>query len=60
MPLFESSDTRTTGPASGRPRRRRFDLGQQRPAELFDAWLLAEADASLAAAMLEQRLRPAR
>jgi hypothetical protein len=48
MPLFESSDTRTAGRTDIRSRKRRFDLGRLRPADLFDAWLFAEADASLA------------
>jgi hypothetical protein len=50
MALFDSSDTQTTTPASGRPKRRLFELGRLRPAELFDAWMFAETDATLALA----------
>jgi hypothetical protein len=50
MSLFESSDTRTSTPPPSRATRRRFDLGKLRPADLFDAWLFAETDATLALA----------
>jgi hypothetical protein len=51
MPFFDSSsDTRTRTPAPGRGSRRRFDLFRLRPADLFDAWLFAETDATLALA----------
>jgi hypothetical protein len=50
MPLFDSSDIRTSPPASARVTRRRYDLGRMRPADLFDAWLFAETDATLALA----------
>jgi hypothetical protein len=50
MPLFDSSDTRISPPAGGRATRRRFDMGRMRPADLFDAWLFAETDATLALA----------
>jgi hypothetical protein len=50
MPLFDSSDTRTPPHVSGRAARRRFDVDRMRPADLFDAWMFAEADATLALA----------
>jgi hypothetical protein len=50
MPLFDSSDVSTTTTTSARASRRRFDLRRLRPAELYDAWLFAEADATLALA----------
>lgn len=50
MPLFNNSDTRIGAPAEDRPAGRRFDLGGARPADLYDAWLFAEADATLALA----------
>jgi len=51
MPLFDSSsDTRTSTRATSRGSRRRFDLLRMRPADLFDAWLFAETDATLALA----------
>jgi hypothetical protein len=50
MPLFDSSDTRTRTPATGRVSRRRFYLLRMRPADLYDAWLFAESDATLALA----------
>jgi hypothetical protein len=50
MALFDSSDTRISPPSTGRARRRRFDLESLRPADLFDAWLFAETDATLALA----------
>jgi hypothetical protein len=50
MPLFDSSDTRTPPPVDLRPKRKRFELGRLRPADLFDAWMFAEADATLALA----------
>ena len=89
MALFDSSDTWISPPPTSRAARRRSELGRLRPADLFDAWLFAETDATLAlaawqsaaradkpdahaayvaaldreahaAAVLEQRLRPAR
>jgi hypothetical protein len=48
MALFDSKDTRISTPTSARATRRRFDLGRLRPADLFDAWLFAETDATLA------------
>jgi hypothetical protein len=48
MPLFDSSDTRSSGPASIRPKRRLFDLSRLRAADLFDAWVFAETDVALA------------
>jgi hypothetical protein len=50
MPHFDSSDTGIGRPAPRRAERRRFDLGLMRPADLFDAWMFAEADATLALA----------
>ena len=50
MPLFDSSGSRTSVPAGVRPKRQRFDLRRLRPADLFDAWLFAETDATLALA----------
>ncbi len=50
MPLPDSSDVRTTIPTIGRAVRRQFDLRRLRPADLFDAWVFAEADATLALA----------
>jgi len=51
MPLFDSSsDTRTSTRDTGRGSRRRFDLFRMRSADLFDAWLFAETDATLALA----------
>jgi hypothetical protein len=50
MALFDSSDTRISPPLVGHATRRPFDLGRLRPAELFDAWLFAETDATLALA----------
>jgi hypothetical protein len=47
MPLFNDSEMRTS-PHAGR--RRRFDLGSVRPADLYDAWVFAAADATLALA----------
>jgi hypothetical protein len=48
MPLFENSDTRIRTAGAQRFTRRRFPLGGVRPADLFDAWMFAEADATLA------------
>jgi hypothetical protein len=48
--LFDSSDIRISPPSAGHATRRLFDLGRLRPAELFDAWLFAETDATLALA----------
>jgi hypothetical protein len=45
---FDSREVQTTVPTFGRATRRRFDLGRLRPADLFDAWMFAEADATLA------------
>jgi hypothetical protein len=50
MAIFDSSDTRISTPPPSRATRRRFDLGRLRPADLFDAWLFAETDATLALA----------
>jgi hypothetical protein len=50
MPPFDSSDTRIGRPVPHRAARRRFELGRMRPADLFDAWMFAEADATLALA----------
>ena len=48
MPQFDSSDLFIITPAKGRFRRPRVDLESLRPADLYDAWLFAEADATLA------------
>jgi len=50
MPLFDSSDTRFARPVRGSAAQRRFDVGRLKAADLFDAWLFAEADATLALA----------
>jgi hypothetical protein len=50
MAIFDDSDIRILPPPAGRPTRGLFDLGRLRPAELFDAWLFAETDATLALA----------
>jgi len=50
MPRFDDSDTQTGLLARARPKRRRFDLHWLRPADLFDAWMFAENDATLALA----------
>jgi hypothetical protein len=50
MPLFQNRDTTVSEPAAGRVLGRLFDLGGVRPADLYDAWLFAEADATLALA----------
>ena len=44
----DSRDIETTTQTVGRAIRRRFDLRRLRPADLFDAWVFAEADATLA------------
>jgi hypothetical protein len=48
MPFFDSSDTRVRTRVADRFTRRRFPLGGVRPADLFDAWMFAEADATFA------------
>ena len=50
MPLSDSSDVQMIMPTVGRAIRRRFDLRRLRPVDLFDAWVFAEADATLALA----------
>ena len=50
MSLFERSETTATDHYDILARWRCGDLIRLRPADLFDAWLLAEADASLALA----------
>ena len=50
MPLFQNRRTTLSHPAAGRVAPRRFDLGNLRPADLYDAWLFAAADATLALA----------
>jgi hypothetical protein len=51
MPLFDSStDFRLPMPTGSRATRRQFDLRRMRPADLFDAWMFAEADAAVALA----------
>jgi len=50
MPPFENRDTTITKLATGRAAARRFNLGGVRPADLYDAWMFAEADATLALA----------
>jgi hypothetical protein len=58
MSLFERSGTRATDHDDIRGRWQCGDLGRLRPADLFDAWLLAEADASLALAAWSEARRP--
>ena len=48
MSFFESSDTPISPPIAVRGARRGLDLSRLRPADLFDAWLFAETDATLA------------
>jgi len=50
MPLFDESDTTISPPPDTAAARRRFDLGRLRSADLYDAWMFAEADATLALA----------
>ena len=51
MSLFDgSTDVQMAMPTAGRATRRRFDLRRLRPADLFDAWMFAEVDATLALA----------
>ena len=50
MPVFDSSDAPISPPVAGRTARRHLNLSRLRPAELFDAWLFAETDATLALA----------
>ena len=50
MPLFNNRDTTINPPAAGRAPRHRFDMGAVRAADLYDAWMFAEADATLALA----------
>src|SRR4029079_7857575 len=50
MPLFSKYLSPTSAPAARKASRARFDLGVARPADLYDAWLFAEADATLALA----------
>jgi len=58
MPRFDSSHTRIGQPVPGRAARRHFDVDRIRPADLFDAWLFAEADATLALADWRRAPRP--
>jgi len=50
MHLFARNATTTASPAAGHEAARRFDLSGVRPADLYDAWLFAAADATLALA----------
>jgi hypothetical protein len=50
MPFFSNRDTTIDPPAADRAARHRFDLGGVRAADLYDAWMFAEADAALALA----------
>lgn len=50
MPLFDRQNTWIAQSQPPRPPRSRGPFGGLRPAELFDAWLFAEADAALALA----------
>jgi hypothetical protein len=50
-PFQNDSDAQLTRATVSRATRRRFDLRRLRPADLFDAWLFAEADATLALAV---------
>lgn len=58
MPPSDSSDTRISPPPMSRAGRRRFELNRLRPADLYDAWLFAEADATLALAAWRSAARP--
>ncbi len=71
MPLFSKNFITITAPTERAASRAPFDLGTARPADLYDAWLFAEADAHAAyvaaldrethaAAVLESRLRRGR
>ena len=48
MPRFRNRNTTTRDQPAQPTTRRRFDLGGTRPADLYDAWLFAAADATLA------------
>ncbi len=50
MPLFSKNFITITAPTERAASRAPFDLGTARPADLYDAWLFAEADATLALA----------
>jgi hypothetical protein len=58
MPRSDSSYTRMIPPPVGRAARRRFDLSRLRPADLYDAWMFAEVDATLALATWRSAARP--
>jgi hypothetical protein len=58
MPLFPNPDSTLGEPAARRETARRFDLSDMRPIELYDAWLFAEADATLALAAWRTAARP--
>jgi hypothetical protein len=49
MPPFRNRNTTINEPPAAAPQRR-FDLRGLRPADLYDAWLFAAADATLALA----------
>ena len=58
MPLFPNPFS-TLGRPTARPETaRRFDLSDMRPIDLYDAWLFAEADATLALAAWRTAARP--
>ena len=50
MPSFDESDTRVTKPAPRPAACRPLDLAGVRSADLYDAWVFAEVDATLALA----------
>jgi len=58
MPLFPNPDSTIGRPAARREAARRFDLSEMRPIDLYDAWLFAEADATLALAAWRTATRP--
>lgn len=50
MTRFQNPDSTIGKWAATRDTARRFDLSDMRPIDLYDAWLFAEADATLALA----------
>jgi hypothetical protein len=58
LPRFDSSDLWISPPPTERPARRHPDLSRLRPADLYDAWLFAAADATLALAAWRSAPRP--
>jgi hypothetical protein len=58
MPQFPNPDNTIGRPAARPETARRFDLSDMRPIDLYDAWLFAEADATLALAAWRTAARP--